>query len=150
MMYTLFSPVGPPDHGKRSMQNISPRFHTKPSFGLQQNWSTEALKALAICNSAIRFVTHTVQIARIGALPFPCQLETFLAGVLYREFRKFMRILKTFFGKPTEIHHNYYKRPKHPNYDGFLCVFPRKVVRIRMNSRNSLYNAPAKKSLQLE
>ena len=34
---------------------------------------------------------------------------------------------------------------KHPNYDGFLWVFPRRVVRIRMTSRNSLYNAPAKK-----
>ena len=34
---------------------------------------------------------------------------------------------------------------KTTRYDGFLWVFPRKVVRIRMNSRNSLYNAPAKK-----
>ena len=42
-------------------------------------------------------------------------------------------------GKSTEIHHNSHKRPKHPNYDGFLWIFPRNVVRIRMNFRNSLY-----------
>ena len=44
--------------------------------------------------------------------------------------------------KPTETYHNSHKRPKHPNYDGFLWPFPRKVV--RMNSRTSLYNAPGK------
>ena len=30
------------------------------------------------------------------------------------------------------------------NYDGFLWIFPRDVIRIRMNSRNSLYNAPSR------
>ena len=29
-------------------------------------------------------------------------------------------------------------------YDGFLWAFPRKVVRIRMNSRNPQHNAPGK------
>ena len=48
--------------------------------------------------------------------------------------------------KPTEIHHNSGVSAVCTNYDGFLWVFPRNVVRIRMNSRNSLYNAPAKKS----
>ena len=58
----------------------------------------------------------------------------------------FLRILTTFLGKnPQKSIIISTKRPKHPNYDGFLWVFPRKVVRIRMNSRNSLYNAPAKK-----
>ena len=47
--------------------------------------------------------------------------------------------------KPTEIHHNSGVSPVCANYDGFVWVFPRKVVRIRMNSRNALYNAPAKK-----
>ena len=45
-------------------------------------------------------------------------------------------------GKSTKIHHNSHKRPKHPNYD--LLVFPRNVIRIRMNSRNTLHNAPSK------
>ena len=48
-------------------------------------------------------------------------------------------------GKPTEIHHNSGVSAVCANYDGFPWVFPRKVIRIRMNSRNSLYNAPAKK-----
>ena len=30
--------------------------------------------------------------------------------------------------------------------DGFLWIFPRNVIRIRVNFRNSLYNAPAKKA----
>ena len=47
--------------------------------------------------------------------------------------------------KPTEIHHNSGVSAVCANYDGFLWLFPRKVVRIRLNSRNSLYNAPAKK-----
>ena len=47
--------------------------------------------------------------------------------------------------KPTEIHHNSGVSAVCTNYDGCLWVFPRKVVRIRMNSRNSLYKAPAKK-----
>ena len=47
--------------------------------------------------------------------------------------------------KPTEIHHNSGVSAVCAIYDGFLWVFPRKVVRIRMKSRNSLYNAPAKK-----
>ena len=46
--------------------------------------------------------------------------------------------------KPAEFDHNSHKRPKRPNYDGSLWVFPRKVVRIRMTSRNCLYNAPGK------
>ena len=76
---------------------------------------------------------------------FGSRLETFLAGALYREFRKFMRILTTSLEKQAEIHHNSGVSAICTNYDGFLWVFPRKGVRIRMNSRNSLYNAPAKK-----
>ena len=34
------------------------------------------------------------------------KLVTFLAGASYWEFREFMRILTTFLGKTTEIHHN--------------------------------------------
>ena len=52
-----------------------------------------------------------------------------------------MRILPSL-EKPTEIHHNSGVSAACTNYDGFLWVFPRKVVRIRMDSRNSLYNAP--------
>ena len=52
------------------------------------------------------------------------------------------------FEKPTEILHNSGVSAVSTNYDGFLWVFSTKAVRIRMNSRNSLYNAPAKKSLQ--
>ena len=48
--------------------------------------------------------------------------------------------------KPTKIHHNSGVLAVCANYDGFLWVFPRKVVRIRMTSRDSLYNAPAKKA----
>ena len=43
------------------------------------------------------------------------------------------------------MHHNSGVSAVCANYDAFLWVFPRKVVRIRMNFRNSLYNAPAKK-----
>ena len=50
--------------------------------------------------------------------------------------------------KPTKIHHNSSVSAVYANYDGFLWVLPRKVVRIRMNSQNSPYNAPGKKSLQ--
>ena len=71
-------------------------------------------------------------------------LETSLPGALEREFWRFMRILATFLGKTHRIHQNSHKRPKHPNYDGFLWVLPRSVVRIRMHSRNSLYNTPGK------
>ena len=46
--------------------------------------------------------------------------------------------------KPTKIHHNSGVSAVCANYDGFLWVFPRNVVRIRMNSWNSLYNAPGK------
>ena len=56
-----------------------------------------------------------------------------------------MRILTTFLGKT-------HRNPSYFGCFGRLCYlwwisvgFPRKVVRIRMNSRNSLYNAPAKK-----
>ena len=55
-----------------------------------------------------------------------------MAGALYREFMRKSIIIRVL-------------RPVCTSYDGFLWVFPRKVVRIRMNSRNSLYNAPAKK-----
>ena len=41
--------------------------------------------------------------------------------------------------KPTQIHHN---SPKCLNYDGFLWAFLREVVRIRMNSRDFLCDAP--------
>ena len=51
-------------------------------------------------------------------------LETPLPAALSREFREFMRILTTFpWKEPTKIHHNSHKRPKHPNYDGFLVGF---------------------------
>ena len=44
----------------------------------------------------------------------------------------------------VKIHHNPHKRPRHPNYGGFLLIFPRNAIRIRMNPRNSLFNAPGK------
>ena len=55
-----------------------------------------------------------------------------------------MRILTTFLENPTDFHHNSGVSAVCTNYDGVLWVFPRKVVRIRMNSRHSLYNAPGK------
>ena len=39
------------------------------------------------------------------------------------------------------MHHNSGVSAVCANYDGCLWVSPRKVVRIRMNSRNSQYNA---------
>ena len=36
------------------------------------------------------------------------------------------------------------KRPKHPTHDGFLLVFPRNVIRIRVDARNSSMH-PVKK-----
>ena len=57
------------------------------------------------------------------------QLETFLAGALYREFREFRRILTNFLGK-THRNPSYFVSVVCANYDGFLCVFPRTVVRI--------------------
>ena len=69
------------------------------------------------------------------------QLETFLAGIsgIHANSDDF------FLEKPTEIHHNSGVSAVCANYDGFLWVFPRKVIRICMNSRNSLYNAPTKR-----
>ena len=70
----------------------------------------------------------------------------FLPGALYREFRQFMRILTAFLGKTrTDPSYNSGVLAASANYDGFLWVFPRNVVRIHMTSRNSLYNAPRKK-----
>ena len=46
--------------------------------------------------------------------------------------------------KTTKIHHNSGVSALYANYDGLLWLFPRTVVRIRMNSRNSLHNAPCK------
>ena len=49
--------------------------------------------------------------------------------------------------KSTDIHHNSGVSAFSAlcaNYDGILWIFPRNVIGIRMNFRNSLYNAPAK------
>ena len=55
-----------------------------------------------------------------------CNLETFLAGALYREFREFVRIRTTFLGKNKEIRRNSVFRPFCTNYDLFLWAFPGK------------------------
>ena len=47
-------------------------------------------------------------------------------------------------GEQAEIHHNSGVSAFCAYYDGFLWIFPRNVIKIRMNSRNSLYNAPGK------
>ena len=73
------------------------------------------------------------------------ELETFSPGAFYREFREFMRILMTFLGKTSRSPSEFAQKAEHPNYDGFLLVFSRNVITIRMNSRNSLDNAPGKK-----
>ena len=52
-----------------------------------------------------------------------------------------MQILTTFLGKTHRTHYDSGVSAVYANYDGFLWAFPRKV-RIRMDSRNSLYNAP--------
>ena len=71
-------------------------------------------------------------------------------GALYWEFREFMRSLTTFLRKTQKSINNSHKRPKHPNYDGFLWVFPRKVVRIRVGSLTTFlrktHRNPLKKS----
>ena len=72
-------------------------------------------------------------------------LATFLAGALYRESRKIMRILMTLLGKSTEIHHNSGVSAFYAKSDWFLWIFPGNVIRIRMILRDSLYNAPARK-----
>ena len=64
----------------------------------------------------------------------------FFSGRIVCKFRRFMQILMTFLGK---IHRN----PSSfacfgllsANDDGLLWIFPRIVIRIRMNLRNSLY-----------
>ena len=72
-------------------------------------------------------------------------LETSLAGALYREFREIMRILTTFPGKnPQKPIIIRVFRPLVRIMIGFCGVFPRNVVRIHMNSRNSQNNSPGK------
>ena len=53
-------------------------------------------------------------------------------------------------GKQAAIHHNSGVSAFYANYDGFLLVFPSNVIRIRMNSRNSLYNAPSTEVFNLQ
>ena len=71
--------------------------------------------------------------------------KTFLPGALYWEFREFMEILTTFLEK--KLQKSIITRVFRPFVRiimGSLLVFPRKVIRIRMNSRNSQCNAPGK------
>ena len=56
---------------------------------------------------AHRMLKKSLVLYLVGvSAPKKKNLETFLAGALHRECREFMRILTTFIGKLTEIHHN--------------------------------------------
>ena len=60
---------------------------------------------------------------------------------------KFMQFLMTFLWEnPQKSVIFRGLQPKLLNYDRFLWNFPRNVIRVRMNFRNSLCNAPARKA----
>ena len=72
-------------------------------------------------------------------------LETFIAGALYRGFREVMRILTIFLENPQKsIIIRVFQLAQTAETPVLWWIS--EVVRIRMTSRNSLYNAPTKKS----
>ena len=122
-----------------------------PSFcGISGDLAPSTRKSLAI--AIVRFWCAKAYVKNSGGPPQKKNINNF-AGLswrlLYRvhcigSFENSCEFWWHSLGKSTKIYHNSHKRPKHPNYDGLLLVFPRNVIRIRMNSRNSLYNTPGK------